>query len=103
MAIVSTQLTTSNANVVFGTSTSTKAITALYLCNVTGATQTANVFLVPAGADPANCRIYSNISIAGFDSYIADTERIVLETGDSMWANCSASNAIVMTLSTAAV
>jgi hypothetical protein len=103
MAIVSTQLTTSNANVVYGTSTSTKAVTALYLCNVTGATQTANVFLVPAGTDPAQCRIYSNISIAGFDSYIADTERIILEAGDSIWANCSATSAIVMTLSTAAV
>jgi len=103
MAIVSTQLTTANANVAYGTSTSTKAITALYLCNVTGTTQTANVFLVPAGANPQNCRIYSNISIAGFDSYIADTERIILETGDSIWANCSATSAIVMTLSTAAV
>jgi hypothetical protein len=103
MAIVSTQLTTSNANVTYGTGTSTKAVTALYLCNVTGTVQTANVFLVPAGSNPANCRIYSNISIAGFDSYIADTERIILETGDSIWANCSDTNAIVMTLSTAAI
>jgi hypothetical protein len=103
MAIVSTQLTTANANVVYGTSTSTKAITALYLCNVSGTAETANVFLVPAGADPANCRIYSNITIAGYDSYIADTERIVLENGDSLWANCSAGNTVVLTLSTAAI
>lgn len=103
MAIVSTQLTATNANIVFGTSTSTKAITALYLCNVTGTTQTANVFLVPAGGTVENCRIYSNITIAGFDSYIADTERIILDAGDSVWANCSSTNGIVMTLSTAAV
>lgn len=103
MAITSAQLTTTNANVLYGTSTQSKAITALYLCNVSGSTVTANVFLVPAGGTVANCRIYANVNIAGFDSYIADTERIVLDAGDSIWANCSVANGIVMTLSSVGV
>ena len=98
-------VTTVTANVITnsaGSSTVLK-LNNILLSNYAASTQTANVFLVPAGTDPAQCRIYSNISIAGFDSYIADTERIILESGDSIWANCSAAQAIVMTLSTAAV
>jgi len=99
MAITSTQLTTTNANLLYGTSTQTKGITAIYLCNPTGTVVTANVFLVPTGGTVANCRIYSNVSIAAFDSYIADSERIVLDAGDSIWANCSAASGVVMTIS----
>lgn len=99
MAITSTQLTTTSANIIYGTSTQTKGITALYMSNQTGSAVTANVFLVPSGGTVANCRIYSNISIAGFDSFIADTERIVLDSGDSLWANCSTANGVVMTIS----
>ena len=103
MAITSVKLQTTNANVVYGTSTQKKAVTAMYLCNVTGSTATANVFVVPAGGTAADCRIYSNLQIAGTDTQISDTERIILDAGDSIWANCSTNDAIVMTVSTAGI
>lgn len=103
MAITSVKLQTTNANVVYGTSAQTKAVTALYLCNITGATETANIFVVPAGGTPAECRVYSNVQIAGTDTHISDTERIILDAGDSIWANCSTNDAIVMTVSTAGI
>ena len=103
MAITSVKLQTTNGNIVYGTSTSTKAVTAIYLCNVSGSMATANVFLVPAGSDPGNCHIYSNLNIASSDSQISDTERIILDAGDSIWANCSVNDAIVMTVSTAGI
>jgi hypothetical protein len=105
MAITSTQLQTTAANIVYGTSTQSKGITSIYLCNVSGAMATVNVFIVPSTvvadtANVANCRAYSNLAIASSDSSIADTERIILDAGDSIWANCSVNNAIVMTVST---
>jgi hypothetical protein len=104
MALTSVKLQNSTAaNIVYGTSTQQKAVTALYLCNVLGTTVAANVYLVPAGSTVADCLIYSNVQIAATDTHISDTERIILGAGDSIWANCSTNNGIVMTVSTAAV
>lgn len=98
MAISNTILNTTTANVLYGNSTNF-AITALYLCNNTATTVTANVFVVGAGQSVGNAKIYSNVSIAGFDSYIADSERIILGTGDSIQANCSQNGGLTMTIS----
>jgi hypothetical protein len=105
MAITSRVLTTGTAaNVLYSTAASSKAVTAVYLCNKTGGTVAANVYVVPAGSsDIGNCIIYSNVSIAGFDSYIADTERLILESGDAVYANCSTANGLVMTISSVGI
>ena len=105
MAITSKKLKTGTAaNVLYSTLTGSKAVTAVYLCNTTAGTVTANVYVVPAGSnDIGNCVIYSNVSIASSDSQIADTERIILEGGDSVWANCSVDNGISMTISSVSI
>lgn len=103
MAITSTKLQTIAGNVIYGTSTQQKAVTAMYLCNISGSTATANVFVVPAGGTVADCIIYSNLQIASTDTQISDTERIILGAGDSIWANCSINDGVVMTISTAGV
>lgn len=105
MAITSRKLTTGTAaNVLYSTATASKAVTAVYLCNTSGGTVTANVYVVPAGSnDIGNCVIYSNVSIASSDSQIADTERLILEAGDSIWANCSVANGITMTISSVGI
>lgn len=103
MAITSTKLQTTAANVLYSTATTGKAITTIYLCNVSGTTSTANVFLVPAGGTVAESRIYSNLNIASTDTSIADSERIILEAGDSLWANCSVNDSIVMTVSSVSI
>ena len=105
MAITSVKLTTGTAaNVFYSTATASKAVTAVYLCNPNGTPTTANVYIVPTGrTDVGNCIIYSNVSIAGFDSYIADTERLILENGDAVYANCSVANGIVMTISSVGI
>jgi hypothetical protein len=105
MAITNKLLTTGTAaNVLYSTSTVSKAVTAVYLVNISGTSATANVYVVPTGrSDLGNCVIYSNVSIANSDSYIADTERIILEAGDSVWANCSVANGVVMTVSSVGI
>lgn len=97
--ITSTPLTTTNANILAGTTTVTRGVTAMYLCNTTGSSVTANVYLVPAGGTPNACPIYSNLSIAANDTHVSDTERIVLDNGDALWANCSVNGAVVFTIS----
>lgn len=105
MAITNKVLTTGTAaNVIYSTVAASKAVTAVYLCNKNGSAVTANVFVVPAGStDVGNCIIYSNVSIAGFDSYIADTERLILEAGDAIHANCSLANGVIMTVSSVGI
>lgn len=107
MAITNKRLTsTTAANVLYSTASASKAVTAIYLCNVSGTAVTANVYVVPAalnGTDIGNCVIYSNVTIASFDSYIADSERLILEAGDSIWANCSVANGVVMTISSVGI
>jgi hypothetical protein len=73
----------------------------MYLCNTTGSSVTANVYLVPAGGTPAACPIFSNLTISAGDTHVSDTERIILDAGDSIWANCGVNGAIVFTLSSA--
>lgn len=105
MAITNAILTTGTAaNVLYSTSTSSKAVTAVYLCNPTGAAVTANVYVVPAGNNSiGNCLIYSNLIIASSDTSIADSERLILEAGDAVYANCSAVNGIIMTISSVGI
>lgn len=103
MAITSAKLQTSAGNILYGTSSQQKAVTAMYLCNISGSTATANIFLVPAGGTVGDCIIYSNLQIAATDTQISDTERIILGPGDSIHANCSANDAIVITISSAGV
>jgi hypothetical protein len=73
------------------TSVGNTAITTMYLCNKSPNTITANIFLVPAtnGKFGGNI-IYSNLSIAGNDTYVLEHERLLLGNGDSVSANIGA-------------
>lgn len=98
MALISTKLSTSPSSIVAGTATN-KAITCIYLCNTTGGTITVSVYAVPNGGTVGNCPIYTNLAIAAYDTAILDTEKIILDNGDAIYASASSSNAIAMTVS----
>lgn len=63
------------------------AVTTVYLCNRSPVTVTTNVFIVANGVSNFDNLIYSNLSIAGNDTYIMEQERLILSTGDSIRAN----------------
>jgi hypothetical protein len=64
------------------------AVTTMYLCNRGATTVTANVFLVASGTTAiGDTMIYSNLAIAGNDTYILEQERLLLSNGDSIRAN----------------
>jgi hypothetical protein len=106
MAITNTKLPRGPfANVAYAPLNQTRVVTTMYLCNTSAnVAATANVYLVPAQsnpADPFGSLVYTNITLAPNDTYVIDGERIVLENGDSIFANISTgtASAVVMTVS----
>lgn len=98
MALSQATLTTS-ASTVF-TSTGNSAVTTMYLCNYSGADVTVTVYLVPSAGTAGDSNIiYKTVPIAASDTYIIDTERLVLANGDSVQALASAGTSVTMTVS----
>lgn len=93
-----------------GTTTHNVAITCMQACNTSNVqsggavTVRVNVYAVPVGQFPNNTTlIYSQVSITGGDTFIVDTERLVLGAGDAIWADCTVANAVVFTVSTVGI
>lgn len=77
------------------------AVTAIYLCNTDTVPVSFNVFAVKSGASAALTTnvIYRNVEIAPGDTYIIDSEKLILDTGDSIVAYASTTGVIVATVS----
>lgn len=102
MAISNTVLSTLLSNVYVSTGAS--AITSLYFCNGNGAgTVTFNLYAVPSTIDPASVGagqlLYQDISLTQGDTYVIDTEKLIMDSGDYLVANCSANTSVVTTVS----
>ena len=100
MAIQNTRLTNGTAANIYASS-STSAITTIHLCNTTGATVTCNVYIVTGAGliASANNAIYTNVSLTAQNTYIVYAEKFILNTGDSIRANCSAADSVTATVS----
>ncbi len=98
MALSQTTLTTSASTVY--TSTGNSAISTMYLCNYSASDRTVTIYLVQSGSFATNVNIiYKDVPIAAGDTYIIDTERLILGNGDSVQALASAVSSITMTVS----
>jgi hypothetical protein len=42
--------------------------------------------------------IYSNVSIAAYNTYVVDKEKFVLASGDMIQANCNSAGAVSVTI-----
>jgi len=98
MSIATYQITTTNLSSVY-TSAGNSAITTAYLSNTSNSPVTANVHVVPNGAtaNVAN-QIYSQLTISGYDTYVMEWERILLNNGDTI--QIKAGTASVLTVVT---
>jgi hypothetical protein len=77
------------------TSSGVTAITALYLMNDHSGAVVVQLHVVENGDTAASAnKIVKNLSIAAGDTYVIDTERLVLGTGDTIQAS-SDTNAVV--------
>ena len=99
MAIQNTTITTGSAASVY-TSNGSSAITAIYLCNIDSIAQTFDIYAVPNAAPTyANSRIYSGVQVQAGDTYVIDTEKLILANGDSIKANASSTSSFAVTVS----
>lgn len=82
------------------TSTNTTAITNVYFCNYSASTVTVDVYLVPSGGSASNSTIiYKAISISASNTFVMDTEKLILSNGDSIRASASAGSAVTASVS----
>lgn len=82
------------------TSSNSSAITAVYLLNDDSSSVVVQVHVVPNGgtAGSAN-KIIKDLTIAAGDTYIADTERLILDDGDTIQASASTGSVLHATIS----
>ena len=99
MSIKSTMLSGTAPDTIYQ-SNGQNAVTTTYFCNVSLGMVTINVYLVPSGgiATPENL-IYWALEIDASDTYIIDTERLILDNGDAVIAEASGPGSIVATVS----
>ena len=100
MAITNSLITTGAAANVY-VSSGSSAITAMYLCNIDTTARTFDIYVCPSGntLTPASTRIYSAVQIQAGDTYVVDSEKLILSSGDMIKANTSGASAIAMTVS----
>lgn len=98
MAIAQATLSTSSTTLY--TSSGTTAVTVIYLANshTSSVTVQLHVVLSSGTATTAN-RIIKDLTIAAGDTYIMDTERLILGNGDSIRTTASSASVVYSTVS----
>lgn len=82
------------------TSSNSSAITAIYLMNDDASAVTVQVHVVPNGnTASASNKIIKDLTIAAADTYIIDTERLILDNGDTIQASASTGSVLHSTIS----
>lgn len=98
MSIANTSLSTVASEI--STGSGSRAVTVIYFHNISGASVTYNLYAVPSGGTAGDSnRIYGSKTLAVGDTYIIDTEKMILDSGDKLFANASANSAVVVTTS----
>jgi hypothetical protein len=91
-------------NAVF-TATADTAVTTIHLCNISPDVATVNVYLLPSDLSTTtpdiNNKLYNALTIQTTDTYIIDTEKMILGNGDKIFIEIPDSTGqIIATIST---
>jgi hypothetical protein len=85
MAITNFQVAATTGTEAFEATADT-AVTVIYITNKTDNDGTVDVYVTPNGASvSANHLVYSQLTIKARDTYIIDTEKMILETGAKIY------------------
>ena len=87
MAITNYQVLTNYDNPAFtAPAGSGTAVTVIYITNKTDGDGTVDVYVTPTGVSAtANHLVNSQLTIKARDTYILDTEKMILESGAKIW------------------
>ena len=105
MAITNTRLDSTSPTTVFD-AVGQQAITVIYLCNTTGTTCTANVFVINSGDSTSSAdtnMAYSQLELTANETYVISQEKLILDNGDLIEVEANISNCITVTVSSIAV
>jgi hypothetical protein len=98
MAIINTTLTTSAANI-YASSGNSVVVTA-FICNTDSVARSFNMYLVPsAGSAGTSTQILKDVVVNAGDTYIMNTERLVLANGETLRANANTTSVMISTVS----
>ena len=92
MAITNTLISNPSPTRLFFANTGTEfAITTVIFCNTNVAYDAeVDVYVVPNGQVPATSTLILNkVSIPRTETFVMDTEKLILGSGDSIWAQAS--------------
>lgn len=94
------QATILNTTTTLYTSSGTTAVTVIYIVNDSASPITLQLYVVPSGGSAtAATRVVKDLAIAAGDTYIMDTERLVLDNGDTIRAAASVTGVSYSTIS----
>jgi len=86
MALLSTVLTANISSIY--TSNGNSVVTTMYFCNTSNITAEFSLYAVPSGANAGiSNAIYYMVPLTSHDTYVIDTERLMFENGDGIFAN----------------
>lgn len=98
MSITQGTVTTAGADVY--TSSGETAITAAFIMNNHSGSVVIEIHVVKDGASAANTnKIIKNLTIAAADSYVLDTEKLLLDDGDSLHISADVDSVVYATVS----
>ena len=81
------------SNTIIFTATKQTAVTTMILCNTGATPDTISLYIVKSGGVPSNVNtILSNLQLIANDTFVCDTERIILDAGDTVRAISTTGN-----------
>ena len=85
--------------------TADTAVTSIHLCNLTAEDAVIDVYVLPNDGSTTvpteNNKIYNSLTIQGKDTYIIDTEKMILTNGDKIYVqNADSTGQVIATVST---
>ena len=97
--------TTINAGDHIYEATADTAVTSIHMCNITSSDATVNIYLLPEDGSTTvpteENKMYNTLTIKATDSYIIDTEKMILGNGDKIYVqNVDSSGQVIVKIST---
>jgi len=98
--ITNTQIASTTTTRIY-LSTGQSAVTTAIFCNTDNSvTATLNVYAVPYGLNAnATTQIMKGVTLPAGETFVMDTERLILENGDALYAQASSATIITSTIS----
>ena len=85
MTITNFQVGTGTGTEAFAATADT-AVTAMYITNKSSSDGNVDVYVVPSGETVSeNFKIYNNLLVPAEDTYVIDSEKLILENGDKIY------------------